>query len=318
MDPASWSTWQRWRYALKPGSWPKLLVPFALGQALGVVASSRVSWPAALLGLGFTLTDLAFIVFLNDWGDQGVDRIKREMFPRGCSPKTIPDGILGSRALLLAGLFSGALGLLLVIFGQWHLAGQGVPRPGLGWMGLTCLGVFVAYSLPPLRLNYRGGGELLEMLGVGFALPYFNFYLQAGIRWSVWLWPMLGFTVLSLGSALASGLSDEESDRAGGKRTLASVAGNETTRRATEFLVVLGAVAWVLGDGLSVGAWFIGGVGAFIAVWYWIPLRRGSAAARTNAFKAQGQYKRYLHHAIWRGALGLAAAALLWRWLGAR
>ena len=40
--------------------------------------------------------------------------------------------------------------------------------------------VFVAYTLPPLRLNYRGGGELLEMLGVGLALPLYNVYLQAG------------------------------------------------------------------------------------------------------------------------------------------
>ncbi|MCA9646116.1 MAG: prenyltransferase, partial [Myxococcales bacterium] len=299
MDFASWSTWQRWRYALKPGSWPKLLVPCVLGQGLGVVAAPRVSWVALALGVLFTLCDLAFIVFLNDWGDQGVDRIKREMFPHGCSPKTIPDGILSSRALLWAGLGCGALGLLSAIAGEWWLARLGAPRPGLSWTALGCLLVFVAYSLPPLRLNYRGGGEALEMLGVGVALPYFNFYLQAGRWWSPWVWPLLGFALLSLGSALASGLSDEESDRAGGKRTLASVAGNEVTRQATELLVLLGAVAWVCADGALVGLWFVGGLGALIAVGYWLLLRRGSASAVTNAFTEQGLYKQHLHHAIW-------------------
>ncbi|MEB3327874.1 MAG: hypothetical protein VKQ33_01435 [Candidatus Sericytochromatia bacterium] len=35
-----------------------------------------------------------FIVPLDDWADARVDRLKREMFPTGCSPKTIPDGVL--------------------------------------------------------------------------------------------------------------------------------------------------------------------------------------------------------------------------------
>src|SRR5690606_32965293 len=222
----------------------------------------------------FTLSDLAFIVFLNDWGDQDVDRIKRQMFPHGCSPKTIPDGILSSRSLLSAGLSAGAAGLCIALVGEWGFAKLGAPRPGLSWLAVACLSLFVAYSLPPLRLNYRGGGEALEMLGVGVALPYLNFILQSGEWWSVWLWPLAGFALLSLGSALASGLSDEESDRAGGKRTLASVAGNEVVRRVTELLVVLGALAWVLGDALFTGAWFIGGLGALIAVGYWIPLER--------------------------------------------
>ncbi|MGE0325039.1 MAG: prenyltransferase [Polyangiaceae bacterium] len=317
MDFASWSTWQRWRYALKPGSWPKLLVPCVLGQGLGVVAAPRVSWLGLALGVLFTLCDLAFIVFLNDWGDQGVDRIKRDMFPHGCSPKTIPDGILSSRALLLAGLGAGALGMLCACAAEWLFAGLGVPRPGISWMALGCLLVFVAYSLPPLRLNYRGGGEALEMLGVGVALPYFNFYLQSGRGWSPWLWPLLGFALLSLSSAVASGLSDEESDRAGGKRTLASVAGNVAARRASECLVVLGALAWLCADGAFVGLWFVGAVGAVIAVGYWVPLRRTSASAVTNAFEQQGLYKQLLHHAIWRGALGLTLAALVWRYLGA-
>ncbi len=316
MDFSSWSMLRRWRYALKPGSWPKLLVPCVLGQGLGALAAPRLSWLGLLVGVSFTLCDLAFIVFLNDWGDQSVDRIKRDMFPHGCSPKTIPDGILGARALLLAGLGAGAFGLAIAGGGEWLFALLASPRAGLTWMALACLCVFVAYSLPPLRLNYRGGGEVLEMLGVGVGLPYLNFYAQSGSFGSVWLWPLVGFALLSLASAFASGLSDEESDRAGGKRTLASSAGNRFTRRATEGLVLLGALAWVLCDGLVSGLWFIGGAGALIAVRYWVPLRRVSASAVTNAFKEQGLYKLHLHRAIWRGALGLTTAALLWRYLG--
>ena len=99
----SWPWWRRWWYAAKPGSWPKLLVPMLLGQALGAreVATPSV---AALLGGGvMTIALLCFIVFANDAGDVEVDRIKRRMFPQGCSPKTVPDGVLTRRALVLGG-----------------------------------------------------------------------------------------------------------------------------------------------------------------------------------------------------------------------
>ncbi len=169
---------ERWVHAAKPDSWGKLLVPFVLGQAMGLgpaLEGAGVSIVAVLLGLAFVVLDLLFIVFLNDWGDREVDAIKRRMFPDGCSPKTIPDGILSARALLLAGLGAGALALLVAA-----LASSLLDRPLLVPAALGALAIFVAYTLPPLRLNYRGGGELCEMLGVGVVLPWIEAYLQGG------------------------------------------------------------------------------------------------------------------------------------------
>jgi 1,4-dihydroxy-2-naphthoate octaprenyltransferase/chlorophyll synthase len=115
---------------------------------------------------------------------------------------------------------------------------------------------------------------------------------------------------LSLGSAVASGLSDEESDRAGGKRTLASVFGNRAARRADEASVVLGVVVWLLvplaqgsREALTVG---VAGAGAAALLGWRLPA--ASRAAVTGAWDAQRTYKGYLHRAIWGGALALAAA----------
>ena len=73
------------------------------------------------------------------------------------------------------------------------------------------------------------------MFGVGIALPVFNLYIQAGtIPRHVWPW-IAGFACLSLASAVASGLSDEESDRAGGKRTFASTFGNRAALMLQHF-----------------------------------------------------------------------------------
>ncbi|NNE16975.1 MAG: prenyltransferase [Myxococcales bacterium] len=305
------SAFARWLYALKPASWPKLFVPALFGQLIGATQSAALDLRALGWGLGFTVLGIGFIVLLNDWGDREVDAIKRRMFPDGCSPKTIPDGILDARAVGVAGLFFGGATLLVAAGAELALR-----RPLAFEAGLLSMLVFVAYTLPPLRLNYRGGGELLEMFGVGMALPLYNAYLQSGaLTSSVWLW-VAGFSLLSLGSGVASGLSDEESDRAGGKRTFASVFGNSIARRLTEACVLLGAAVW-LGASLAKPQWLpLWSVAPAVAivVWNFAAMRKVSNDAVTNAFPAQSQYKRFLHRAIWHSTL--VAALILWLRLG--
>lgn len=303
----------RWRYALKPASWPKLLVPFALGQALGYAAAGAFSARGLILGTFFTVFDLIFIVLLNDWGDREVDAIKRRMFPEGCSPKTIPDGILSARQVLLAGLGAGVL-----LVGTAFAAERILDRPGAGVLGLGCAAIFAAYTFPPLKLNYRGGGEILEMLGVGAALPWFNAFLQSGRWWHPCYALLFGFGVLSLGSALASGLSDEQSDRAGGKRTFTTILGNPRVRRLTELCLLGGALAWIgawLAEGDAIPWWVVAPAVTLIA-FHARALTRVTKTAVTNAFPAHGRYKRHLHSAIWQSTLLLSLLLVTFHQLG--
>jgi 1,4-dihydroxy-2-naphthoate octaprenyltransferase/chlorophyll synthase len=301
------SSLERWIYALKPASWPKLLVPALFGQALGVSHAAGLDLQALCWGLAFTVLGLGFIVLVNDWGDRDVDAIKRKMFPDGCSPKTIPDRILDARAVGIAGLLFGGAALLVAAGAE-----SALQRPVAFEAGLLCMVVFMTYTLPPIRLNYRGGGELLEMLGVGAALPLYNVYLQAGaIVPRAWPW-VAGFSVLSLAGGIASGLSDEESDRAGGKRTVASIYGNAPARRLTEASMLLGAGIWVAASFLrpeSVPIWAVVPAVA-IVVWNFVAMRKVSNTAVTNAFRAQSAYKRFLHRAIWHSTT--VVSVLLW------
>lgn len=301
------SRFERWAYALKPASWPKLLVPAFFGQVLGAHETGALQAQALGWGFAFTFFGLGFIVLLNDWGDREVDAIKREMFPDGCSPKTIPDRLIDARSIAIAGVVFGAATLLVSAGAELYLS-----RPLAFEAGLACMLLFVAYTLPPIRLNYRGGGEILEMVGVGLALPLYNAYLQAGsVALEAWPW-ILGFSALSLASGVASGLSDEESDRAGGKRTFASARGNAAARRLTEVLVLLGAAIWLTGSiaAPSRAPFFVSASAVLIISWNFAAMRRLSKRAATNAFREQGEYKRFLHRAIWHSTV--VVAALLW------
>ncbi|MCK6548849.1 prenyltransferase [Myxococcota bacterium] len=301
----------RWWYALKPASWPKLLVPAALGQALGVASTDAPSWAALLFGALFTVFDLVFIVLLNDWGDRDVDAIKRRMFPDGCSPKTIPDGILPARHLLLGGLAAGAAAITVAVIAEHVLA-----RPGLGLFGAGAIALFLAYTFPPIALNYRGGGELLELAGVGVVLPALHVFLQSGVVFAPAPMTLVAFASLSLASALASGLSDEESDRAGGKRTFTTAFGNTHVRQAIELATGAGALAFALAvitEGVFVPPW--GTIAAAIVVGAKLrALRAISPEARTNAFAAQARYKGALHEAIW-GGTSIVALSVVARWV---
>lgn len=293
---AGWSRWRRWWYAAKPASWPKLLVPALVGQAAGFATARVGSLEAFVAGVALTVLLLCFIVFANDAGDEHVDRIKRAMFPEGCSPKTIPDGVLSRGSVWSAGVVA-ALGCL-----AWAMAvGWMLPRPRLWLWTVLALGLFVAYTFPPLRLNYRGGGELLEMVGVGAVLPALHVYLQAGHVEATLAWVAPGLLCTALASALASGLSDEVSDRAGGKRTFVTMVGNRRARRWVERLILASAGWWAVvgvfaADAFSAWAAAAGCVWTFVG---WQGLRRLSTRATTNAFRGQRAYKAVLHRCIW-------------------
>jgi 1,4-dihydroxy-2-naphthoate octaprenyltransferase/chlorophyll synthase len=304
----------RWKFALKPASWPKLLVPMLLGQAIGIAASGSISTAAIAFGLLFTVLDGVFIVLLNDWADREIDTLKRRMLPGAGSPKTIPDGVLPATSVLAGGVAAGVLAVASAF-----AAAAWMDRPALGWTGLGCLALFGAYSLPPLRMNYRGGGELLEALGVGVALPWFNAYAQSGRAAGPELWVLSGYATASLASAVASGLGDELSDRAGGKRTVVTLFGNALARRFTELLVFGAGLVWVLSASFvpELGA-RVASSGAAIAAFYgYYRLCKLSSAATTHAFVEQGRYKLVLHQGIWGSGVLLAGLQLVSPLLGA-
>jgi 1,4-dihydroxy-2-naphthoate octaprenyltransferase/chlorophyll synthase len=299
---------ERWLLALKPASWPKLLVPAGLGQAIGVAVTGSVDPGGLVTGIGFTVLVLAAVVLLNDYGDQEVDALKRRLFPEACAPKTIPDEILEARSVLWAGLGAVVAALGVALAGQLFL-----PRPGLVVAAVVCLLLFWAYTFAPLRLNYRGGGEVLEMLGVGFALPWWNAYVQSGVPQPGGLVVLPAFALLCLASALASGLADEPSDRLGGKRTFTTMFGTFAVRQATEGLVLGAMIVWAILPLLApawASAWMVLPALVVMAFEY-RELRKAGASSDADTYEGTRGYKRCLHHAIWRGTAVLSVAIVV-------
>ncbi|MGB1015743.1 MAG: prenyltransferase [Nannocystaceae bacterium] len=309
MHPATRSLPKRWLYALKPASWAKLLVPALLGQVIGWCASGSFSGGGLAVGMACTLLMLVYIVLLNDYGDMEVDTLKRSLFPDGCSPKTIPDGVLHETSVLLAGLGAGAMVVAVAICGELFL-----DRPGLGLCGALCVVPLILYTFAPLRLNYRGGGEFLEMIGVGLLLPGFNALAQGGL----WMPPLFlvlapGLMLLALASAIASGLSDEVSDERGGKCTFVTEFGNASARSAIENLMLGGSLLWSVGARLhpEILSPLLVTPAAVVVLLCWQQMVKVSPRARTSAFHPIKRYKQWLHRGIWGSGIALALVLLV-------
>lgn len=76
------------------------------------------------------------------------------------------------------------------------------------------------YSLPPLKLAYRGWGTLDTTMVAGLLTPVMAYNLQTGRISGTLLLAALPLVVLVLGNTITVALPDYEADRAAGKRTL--------------------------------------------------------------------------------------------------
>lgn len=199
--------------------------PLLLGQALAMDES--FSWEIILTCHFYGLVSQLYIVFANDVADMATDCRNSTFTLFSGGSRVLVEGLLSRRQLFRAALLCAVLSALAGVFlGLWHET----------WLPLALilfgLALLWAYSYPPLRLSYRGGGEYLQMIGVGLVLPMIGFSAHAGtlagMPWTIM--PLM--LVLSLSCALATALPDEPSDRADGKRSHAVRYGLAGSRRA--------------------------------------------------------------------------------------
>jgi 1,4-dihydroxy-2-naphthoate octaprenyltransferase len=120
-------------------------------------------------------------------------------------------------------------------------------------MVATALGLLWMYSYEPAKLSYRGGGEFLQMLGVGFVLPFFGYYAQAGevtgFPWAI----LAAILPTQLACAMATSLPDEPSDRLSGKHTMTVLLGDKKTKGLIFILNLTSIVLFPFAGWLSIG-----------------------------------------------------------------
>lgn len=224
-----------WLKAARPPSQSYIALPLLLGQLLAWRATDNWSWAIFVWVQLFGVFDQLYIVFANDYADQETDALNRTSTIFSGGSRVLVDGSLAPRALFRAAALMAflALGTGVALVVGWDRTAS-LPLMAAG------IALLWAYSYAPLRMSYRGGGELLQMLGVGLVLPLIGFEAQAGSL-AAFPWAALAFLLpLNLATSLSTALPDEPSDRASEKRTAAVLLGGPVARGVVIGLNALG------------------------------------------------------------------------------
>lgn len=210
-----------------------ILLPLLIGQSFAARIDGRLDLFAFLCAGLFGLLYQVHLLYTNDHGDEATDRLNTGYWLSGGS-RVVPDGVLESEQLLVGARIA------LALLSAWTvLLALGFERP---WMLFACLLAVLlswAYHRPPLRLSYRGDGEVLQGLGCGVLLPLIGFYLQratlAGFPWAA----LLPLYLLFHAGHIVTALPDLRSDQASSKRTLPVRVGEKRARRIVLTLLAL-------------------------------------------------------------------------------
>lgn len=243
-----------WLQASRLASQSYIFFPLLLGQSCYYRSAGQLDPVLLLLVHLYGLFIQLYIVYANDYADQETDRLNTtfNMFSGGS--RVLIQGCL-TQAQLRTGI--GCVVVLNVLVGGiLSFAGS---RPLSLLFVAVSLGLLWLYSFSPARCSYRGGGELLQMFGVGVVLPVFGYYVQAGSI-SGFPWSFLFFILpAQLACAMATALPDHPSDRQSSKRTFAVLLGPGIVKAGIIILNSMSILFFLL---------MLQGVVAIPAVWY--------------------------------------------------
>lgn len=220
------SLWQRLRAkataylrAMRLQFYPMAWLAYTLGAIAATSAGAAFDATAFWLGLiCLFLIELA-TVLSNEYYDFESDVRNRNWGPFTGGSRVLVEGRLSfdgvhratASVLGLAALFAG---LVIVTTPASEVVAGGL------LIGLAVLGL--GYTVPPLRLSYRGLGEVTVAITHSVGVILCGYVLQGGPWHAPAPW-LLGLPLLIavMPSIILAGVPDRDADRAAGKRTLA-------------------------------------------------------------------------------------------------
>lgn len=227
-----------WFQAARPLAQANIAIPLLVGEALAWAQTGRVHLEMLIAIHVMGVVDQLAIVFANDVADEEGDRKNDTYTPFSGGSRVLPEGKLTLDALRRA-----AWTMVAILLATSVGAGLLWSRPWLGGLWGAGLVLLWSYSFSPLRLSYRGWGELAQGLGLGVLLPLIGFYGQAGsfdsFPWSA-LAPLF---LLGFAGNINTALPDAPADAAVDKQTWPVRYGTRRARKHTLQLVALAIVA---------------------------------------------------------------------------
>jgi 1,4-dihydroxy-2-naphthoate octaprenyltransferase len=218
---------------------PKVSLASLASITLGAAAAARdgpLHWGwLALTVAGIFAVEVAKnasgeVVDFSTGADQGVSPEDRSPFSGG--KRVLVDSLLTRTQTIGVAIAAYAIGIGvgLGIAAERH--------PGVLWLGLAGVWLAYFYHAPPLRLSYRGFGEIAVAAAYGPLIACGTYLVQRREWGEAALWTSLPLGILIAAFLWINEFPDLRADRAAGKRTLVVSLGPRTASRVYAGLVL--------------------------------------------------------------------------------
>lgn len=188
---------------------------FLFGMLLAVSSGAGFSFDRFAWGSAIVIAAVLSVNYGNDYFDVEVDRLNETSPISGGSGVLLKNPELRNlskwTAICLMSI-SIALAVVFTLVFRFHASfiALVVLGNGLVWF----------YSAPPLRLSYRGLGEVTTMLAAGLMLPCTGYFIILGSLDSLFWTFSFPVVLYALSIILSVEMPDMEGDGRGGKETL--------------------------------------------------------------------------------------------------
>ena len=231
------------RSNLLEGIWrvadPKITLASAASLIVGAAAAAhdgRIAWgwlALTVLGIFFLEAAKNSSGELIDW-DSGDDQA---IAPEDRSPFS------GGKRVLVDGLMTRTQAAMMAL--AFYLLGTGagfaivwVREPSVIWLGMAGTWIAFFYHAPPVRLSYRGLGELAVAIAYGPLIAAGAYLVQRGDLRSPALLPSLPVGLLIGAFLWINEFPDCEADRKAGKRTMVVRLGKKAAANGFGVIVI--------------------------------------------------------------------------------
>ncbi len=193
---------------------PGILI-YSLGALLAIIDGAKADPLKFLLGYGIFGTAHLSVSFSNDYFDRKADIIAKQ------TPFSGGSGVLVQHPELSRFAVKFAIALIAVSIAVAVLF-DSIYAYGPFFLGLVVLGALLGwfYTAPPIKLAYRGLGEISTVIATGLIMPAMGYFVMAGgidISMVALSFPLMCYALFFI---ISVELPDVDVDRLAGKRNL--------------------------------------------------------------------------------------------------
>ena len=242
-----------WLKALRLQFYPMAWAAYGLGAAMAARQTGDFAPKPFWVGLASLVTLEAATVFVNELVDYESDRRNTQASIFTGGSRVLVEGKIGRKAMR-AGVVAMLALFLITAMALWPHTESAAPFASLGVLSVLAIG----YTAPPLKLCWRGLGELDVGVTHSFLVVLFGFSVQGVSPGTALPWLVsIPLFLAILPSITLSGIPDHDADGTVGKRSLSVIFGPRAAARIAEGSAALAAA-------LAIGADMTGALnGAF-------------------------------------------------------